>query len=103
VRLGSAEAIPFEDDAFTAALAVATYHHWADPETGLEEVRRVLAPGGRLLVVERKLKRSSGHGLDGTGGESLAKLLESHGYVSAQVETMNLGRKEYLTVSAVVP
>jgi ubiquinone/menaquinone biosynthesis C-methylase UbiE len=103
VRLGSAEAIPFEDEAFTAALAVATYHHWADAESGLDEVRRVLDPGGRLLIVERKLKRSSGHGLDGTGGESLAKLLESHGYVSVQVETMNVGRKEYLAVSAIVP
>lgn len=67
VRLGSAESIPFDDGAFTAALAVSTYHHWADTETGLNEVRRVLRPGGRLLVVERKLKRGSGHGLDRAG------------------------------------
>ncbi len=72
VRLGSAESIPFEDDVFTAAISVSTYHHWADAETGLKEVRRVLAPGGRLLIVERKLKRSAGHGLDDVGGESLA-------------------------------
>ena len=58
--LGSAESIPFEDSSFTAAIPVSTYHHWADAETGLKEVRRVLAPGGRLLIVERKLKRSSG-------------------------------------------
>ena len=103
VRLGSAESIPFEDDAFTAAISVSTYHHWADAEAGLKEVRRVLARGGRLLIVERKLKRSSGHGLDRAGAEMLAQLLESHGYVSVEIETMKVGRAEYLAVSAVEP
>ena len=63
----------------------------------------MLAPGGRLLIVERKLKRSSGHGLDGAGGESLAKLLENDGYASVEIETMKIGRAEYLAVSAVKP
>ena len=103
VRLGSAESIPFEDDAFTAAISVSTYHHWADAETGLREVRRVLASGGRLLIVEKKLKRSAGHGLDRAGAEMLSRLLESHGYVSVEIETMKVGRAEYLAVSAVEP
>ena len=103
VRLGSAESIPFDDEAFTAAISVSTYHHWADAETGLKEVRRVLAPGGRLLIVETKLKRSAGHGLDGVGGESLAQLLETNGFVSVEVETIKVGRAEYLTVFAVKP
>ncbi len=101
VRLGSAESIPFEDDVFTAAISVSTYHHWADAEAGLQEVRRVLAPGGRLLIVERKLKRSAGHGLDTVGGESLARLLEANGYVSVEVETIEVGRAEHLAVFAV--
>ncbi|HEY6628158.1 MAG TPA: class I SAM-dependent methyltransferase, partial [Acidimicrobiia bacterium] len=42
VKIGSAEAIPFGDDLFTAVLAVSTYHHWADSDAGLTEVRRVL-------------------------------------------------------------
>jgi ubiquinone/menaquinone biosynthesis C-methylase UbiE len=103
VRLGSAESIPFEDEAFTAAISVSTYHHWAEPEAGLEEVRRVLSPGGRLLIVERKLKKSAGHGLDGAAAERLKDLLESHGYSGVGVETMKAGRAEYLAVSAVNP
>ena len=103
VRLGPAESIPFEDDAFTAALSVATYHHWADPETGLNEVRRVLAPEGRLLIVERKLKRSTGHGLDQVGAGRLGDLLESHGYSTVEVDTMRVGRAEYMAVSAINP
>ena len=103
VREGSAESIPFEDDRFTAALAVSTYHHWADPEAGLAEVRRVLTPGGRLLILERKLKKSSGHGIDATGADRVAQMLATHGYNAAQVGTMRVGRADYLTVSAVNP
>jgi ubiquinone/menaquinone biosynthesis C-methylase UbiE len=103
VRLGSAESNPFADDEFTAALSASTFHHWADAATGLQETRRVLAPGGRLLVVERKLKKGSGHGLDQAGAESLARLLEVGGYVSVDIETMKAGRAEYLAVSAATP
>lgn len=38
---GVAEALPFPDAAFDAAMAVLTVHHWADPEAGLRELRRV--------------------------------------------------------------
>jgi SAM-dependent methyltransferase len=37
----SAEALPFEDDSFDAAMAVHTVHHWPDMEAGLAEMRRV--------------------------------------------------------------
>ena len=37
----SAEALPFDDDAFDAAMAVLTVHHWPDREAGLAEMRRV--------------------------------------------------------------
>ena len=103
VRVGSAESIPFEDARFTAALSVSTYHHWADPEAGLAEVRRVLAADGRLLIVERKLKRTDGHGLDVGGAQRLSQTLVRHGYTSVEVDTMRLGRAEYLAISAVNP
>ena len=100
---GSAESIPFQDDRFTAALAVSTYHHWADPEAGLTEARRVLAPGGRLLILERKLKKGTGHGLDQAGADRLAQMLAARGYDSAQVSTIRVARADYLTVSARKP
>jgi SAM-dependent methyltransferase len=36
-----AEALPFADGAFDAAMAVLTVHHWDDPAVGLRELRRV--------------------------------------------------------------
>jgi SAM-dependent methyltransferase len=36
-----AEALPFDDEAFDAAMACVTIHHWVPPEAGLAELRRV--------------------------------------------------------------
>lgn len=38
---GRAEALPFDDASFDAAMAVLTVHHWADKAKGLAEMRRV--------------------------------------------------------------
>jgi SAM-dependent methyltransferase len=46
---GKAEELPFPDDAFDAAMAVLTVHHWTDLEAGLLELRRVARR--RIVVV----------------------------------------------------
>jgi SAM-dependent methyltransferase len=38
---GSAESLPFDDDAFDAAMATVTVHQWSDLARGLAEMRRV--------------------------------------------------------------
>ncbi|MEL7447869.1 MAG: methyltransferase domain-containing protein [Pseudomonadota bacterium] len=38
---GIAEDLPFDDDAFDAAMAILTVHHWTDKRAGLREMRRV--------------------------------------------------------------
>jgi SAM-dependent methyltransferase len=45
----SAEALPFEDDSFDAAMAVMTVHHWADLSVGLAEMQRVARQ--RVVIV----------------------------------------------------
>lgn len=37
----SAEALPFDDDSFDAAMALVTVHHWADAVAGVTEMARV--------------------------------------------------------------
>ena len=37
----SADDLPFDDNAFDAAMAILTIHHWPNKEAGLREVRRV--------------------------------------------------------------
>jgi len=39
--IGTADYLPFDDQAFDAAMATLTIHHWPDLEKGLKELRRV--------------------------------------------------------------
>lgn len=48
----SAEALPFEDGAFDHVLVRDVIHHLETPERAVRECRRVLAPGGRIDVLE---------------------------------------------------
>lgn len=43
-------ALPFADGEFDAALSLGVLEHVADPARSLDELRRVLRPGGRLYV-----------------------------------------------------
>jgi ubiquinone/menaquinone biosynthesis C-methylase UbiE len=46
VRLGRAEAIPFDDDRFDCAMAQLVLHFVSDPFVAAAELKRVLHPGG---------------------------------------------------------
>jgi SAM-dependent methyltransferase len=50
VRLGSAEALPFDDGLFDVALAQLVVHFMADPVAGLREMARVTRPGGAVAA-----------------------------------------------------
>ena len=49
--LGDLSLLPFRDGAFDATLNVVTLEHVREPARVLEELGRVLAPGGRILLI----------------------------------------------------
>jgi SAM-dependent methyltransferase len=51
VRRGSVHEIPHPDASFDHVVSIGCLHHTGDIERGVEEVRRVLRPGGRALVM----------------------------------------------------
>ncbi len=52
LRLGDAQALPFPDNAFDAAVATFVFCSVPDPVQGLRELRRVVRPGGFVLLME---------------------------------------------------
>ena len=49
---GMAEKLPFPDAHFDFAVTRTSAHHWHDVAAALREARRVLKPGGRMLMID---------------------------------------------------
>jgi ubiquinone/menaquinone biosynthesis C-methylase UbiE len=49
---GPAERLPFDDGAFDWIVSRMSAHHWHDVPAALAEMRRVLKPGGRVLMID---------------------------------------------------
>jgi ubiquinone/menaquinone biosynthesis C-methylase UbiE len=50
LRRGSVETLPFEHETFDKALAINSMQVWPDAVAGLREIRRVMKPGGRVVL-----------------------------------------------------
>ena len=50
VKLGAGEELPYEDDTFDLVTAFDVVEHMDDDLAGLKEMRRVLRPGGHVLI-----------------------------------------------------
>ena len=89
---GDATALPFADSSFDATCCFAALHLFADPFTALDEMRRVLKPGGRIALmtsVRREvtlrplkpmLERASGMKI--FEGEEIVAALEERGFTA---------------------
>ena len=61
VRRGAAEGLPVPDGWATLVVSINAFHHWEDRRRGLAEVRRVLGPGGRLVLVDEDFPEDHQH------------------------------------------
>jgi ubiquinone/menaquinone biosynthesis C-methylase UbiE len=50
--LGAAEVLPFESNTFGLIVTRYSAHHWASVPRALSECARVVAPGGRMVVID---------------------------------------------------
>jgi ubiquinone/menaquinone biosynthesis C-methylase UbiE len=51
-RLGNVEEIPFPDQSLDLVISTASLHHWTDPVKVLNEIDRILKPGGAYYVFD---------------------------------------------------
>jgi ubiquinone/menaquinone biosynthesis C-methylase UbiE len=59
VQQASVAKLPFADASFDVVTAVETHYYWPDLPNSLREVHRVVAPGGRFLLVAETYKGRS--------------------------------------------
>lgn len=104
---GTAEDLPVPDGSATVVWALATVHHWRDVTEGLAQAHRVLAPGGRLLAVERRTHQGAtglaSHGWTDAQAESFAELCRTAGLVDVRVRSARTGRRAVWTVIGTRP
>lgn len=93
---GTVEGLSSREE-FDFALSVLSFHHWEEPEAGLEAVYRALKPGGRFWIYEgnpeapREDLRRDQRPLLGwlRLPEGLVrKGLRGHGFAAAEVDTL---------------
>ena len=93
---GTAEELPLPDDSATVAWSLRTVHHWKDVTAGLAELRRVLAPTGRFLVMERQVQPGAtglaSHGWTEQQAESFQAQCRATGFDAVRVDQHPAGR-----------
>ena len=87
----SVSALPFFDGKFDLVTAVETQYFWPDLVNDMKEIRRVLKPGGTLVVIAEAYK---GEG-DSKAHSALLKCLGS-GYLSVQEHQELLAKAGYI-------
>lgn len=51
-RKGDVQQIPFPDGSLDLVVSTLSWHHWSDPVAVLDEVARVLRPGGSFSIFD---------------------------------------------------
>ncbi len=82
--------LPFADHSFHKVLTVNTIYFWPDPVAGLREIRRVVKPGGKLVIGLRSEEKMAPLGFGKQGfrlftAEMLRLKLTEAGFVHVEI------------------
>lgn len=92
---GAAESLPIEAGSIDALWTVNTVHHWTSVASAVAEMRRVLRPGGRVILVDEDFedrahpfyermharREAQARHFDEVDPKAVAALFQEHGFV----------------------
>jgi SAM-dependent methyltransferase len=90
LRTGTVESLPIEDAALDVAILFLVAHFITDPAKVMAEIRRVLKPGGRLVIVDLMSHDRAeyvvqlGHVWQGFDGDQVREWLGAAGFTSCR-------------------
>jgi len=90
VTQGSAERLPYNNEIFDLVTAVETVYFWPDLPDCLQEVRRVLKPGGKFAIMVEVVESDSKwtsivDGMTAYTPEQLKTLLDDAGFIQTEI------------------
>lgn len=109
VRQGTAERIPWADAEFDRALSVNSLFYWPDAAQGVREIRRVLRPGGVLVLGLRDKAAMDKIGIGSLGywspdQKEIEVLLADAGFDPVSVQSHSDGaRGDFIVIRAAAP
>jgi SAM-dependent methyltransferase len=94
--------MPFAGEYFDKVVASASFHHFPNQDRGLEEMKRVLKPNGKMIIIEIDPNTGRGkrlkfcEGILHTGAifyepHQLKKKVEDHGFEVLSINSTALG------------
>ncbi len=98
IVLGDFNRLPFADRSFDTILFHQVLHYAQSPESAIAEAARVLAPDGRLVIVDfaahdlEELRSVHAHARLGFTDDSMLRAFAAAGVESAQIETLDGGK-----------
>ena len=94
LRQGELESLPLADGELDAAMLSLVLHYSPDPARALEEIARVIRPGGRLLVVDmqpherEEYQQQMGHVWLGFSEKQISRFLAGAGFDDVRVRNL---------------
>ena len=87
---GSVEQLPYSDEMFDLVTAVETVYFWPNLPDCLQEVRRVLKPGGKFAIMVEVVDSDSKwtsivDGMTAYTPEQLKTLLDDAGFIQTEI------------------
>jgi len=94
VRRGALEALPIDDGQLDVAVLALVLHHLPEPARALAEAARVVAPGGRVLIVDMlphdrtEYQAQMGHVWLGFGEAQIRRWLDAAGFTDLRLAAL---------------